>query len=389
MSFFIFLVLSRFLGGGLMWDKYRRVVIKVGSALLVDGASGTVHAKWLASLIEDVARLAKLGVEVVIVSSGAVALGCQMLQYRRKHLTLDKKQACAAVGQIYLTHHYQSLLQQHNLVAAQVLLSLDDSENRKRYLNARNTLTTLLQTNVIPIVNENDTVATAEIRYGDNDRLGARVAQMIEADLLVLLSDIDGFYTADPNIDTNAQLIKDIEQLTPDLLAMAQESHSNVGSGGMKTKLAAAQIAMSSGCDMLITAGRHLSPLTHYQQHQVGSLFQAHESKMKAKKAWLSHHMQPKGSITIDKGAVNALLQGKSLLAVGISQVSGHFSKGDALDIIDYNGQVIARGLTNYCDDEIKKIKGQSTKMMMPILGYAGMDEVIHCDNLSLLRKVL
>lgn len=372
-------------GVGVSLSGCRRIVVKIGSTLLVDQQQNTVKQLWLNSLIADLVALKQRGCEVVVVSSGAVAMGCQLLQFDKKNLTIEKQQAAAAVGQIQLAHHYQALLQKAGLNAGQILLSLDDSENRKRYLNARNTLLTLLNTGVVPIVNENDTVATAEIRYGDNDRLAARVAQMVEADTLILLSDIDGFYTADPNVNKDAQLLTDVNELSDDILAMAKQSHSNLGSGGMITKLAAAKIAMNSGCKLLITAGKHLYPISHFIDHGIGTWFHAYQSPIKAKKAWLNHHLQPKGQLIIDQGASIALGQGKSLLSVGILGVKGRFVKGDAVNVETVDGAIIARGLTNYANEEVVKIKGSVSTEIAALLGYDGMHEVIHCDNLSLL----
>ena len=358
------------------------LVIKIGSTLLVDEQSKQINSVWLQSLVDDVVRLKARGCKVVIVSSGSVALGCQLLGFQRRQLTIDKQQAAAAVGQIHLTQSYQSLLQAQNLVAAQVLVSLGDSEDRKRFLNARNTLLTLLKLNVVPIVNENDTVATAEIRYGDNDRLAARVAQMINADSLILLSDIDGFYDSDPNVNHNAKLIPDISELTSDILGMAHESNSNFGSGGMITKLAAAKIMMASGGNVLITAGKHMNPITHYSKQKKGTWFHAHESKLSAKKAWLKEHLKPCGNIVVDEGAESAIMRGKSLLPVGIIGSQGKFDKGDAVSIFSSKGDELARGLSNYAFDEVEKIKGYTSCALANRLGYEGIHEVIHCDNL-------
>jgi len=362
--------------------KNQCLVIKIGSTLLVDEQSKQIKSAWLQSFIDDVAGLIARGCKVVIVSSGSVALGCQLLGFQRRQLTIDKQQAAAAVGQIHLTQSYQSLLQAQNIVAAQVLVSLDDSEDRKRFLNARNTLLSLLKLNAVPIVNENDTVATAEIRYGDNDRLAARVAQMINADSLILLSDIDGFYDSDPNLNHNAKLMPDIFELTPDILSMAQESSSNFGSGGMITKLVAAKIMMASGGKVLITAGKNLNPISHYCQQQKGTWFHAHKSKLSAKKAWLKEHLKPYGNIVVDEGAEVALMKGKSLLPVGIISSHGKFDKGDAVSIFSSKGHELARGLSNYAFDEVEKIKGYTSSAIANQLGYDGIHEVIHRDNL-------
>ena len=370
-----------------MLFRNKCIVIKVGSALLINRTDGSINNKWLISLIEDIVSLLKDGCRVVIVSSGAVGLGCHRLKFKRNHCTLEKKQAAAAVGQIELSQNYQALFAQHGLITAQVLLSLDDSESRNRFLNARNTLSTLLKEGLVPIVNENDTVATDEIRYGDNDRLAARVAQMIEADTLILLSDVDGLYDADPNKYPNAKRIAEVNTIDETLRQLAGDSASNYGSGGMKTKLTAAQIVMSHGINMLITEGKPKYPISQFKKHGRGTWFKPLEYKLTSKKAWLKTHLKPRGLLTIDDGATQALLQGKSLLPVGIAQVTGHFRKGDVVSIVDLNGNELARGLCNYAFNEVQLIKGRSTLTIEGILGYLGMHEVVHCDNLVVIRS--
>lgn len=358
------------------------IVIKVGSALLINSMDGTINTNWLVSLVEDISKLLNDGCRVVVVSSGAVGLGCHRLQYLRRHCTLEKIQAAAAVGQIELSQCYQAVLANHGLVAAQVLLSLDDSESRQRFLNARNTLSTLLKLGLVPIVNENDTVATDEIRYGDNDRLAARVAQMIEADTLILLSDVDGLYDADPKKNPRAKRISEINAIDDNLLALAGDSASDYGSGGMKTKLAAAQMVMNHGINMLITEGKPLHPIQEFKMNGKGTWFKPLGSNLTAKKAWLKAHLKPQGRIYIDEGAQNALLTGKSLLPVGIIKVSGHFKKGDVVSIVSHDDTELARGLSNYAFNEVQLIKGRSSVTINEILGYNGMHEVVHCDNL-------
>ncbi len=358
------------------------IVIKVGSALLINSEIGKISKDWLVSLIDDIKMLLNDGCRVVIVSSGAVGLGCHRLKYQRRHCTLEKIQAAAAVGQIELSQCYQEKLSKHGLIAAQVLLSLDDSESRKRFLNARNTLSTLLKLGLVPIVNENDTVATDEIRYGDNDRLAARVAQMIEADTLILLSDVDGLYDADPKKYSNAKRISEINQIDDSLLALAGDSASDYGSGGMKTKLAAAQMVMSHGINMLITEGKPLHPIQEFKNQRKGTWFKPLGSNLNAKKAWLKAHLSPKGQLYVDEGAQRALLAGKSLLPVGIAEVSGHFKKGDVVSIVGQDARELARGLSNYAFNEVQSIKGHSSMTISEILGYNGMHEVVHCDNL-------
>lgn len=359
----------------------RRIVIKIGSALLIDEKTQSINTPWLISLIDDVVALSQEGIELILVSSGAIACGKINLGITGKHLSLDKQQAASAVGQIQLIHTYQSLLKQKNLKAAQILLTLDDSENRRRSLNLRNTLNSLLAMKVIPIINENDSVATSEIRYGDNDRLAARVAQMINADTLILLSDVDGLYTSDPKRDNSATFIETVEELSPSILSMAKTVSSQHGSGGMITKLAAAKIAMSSGCRMLITAGKPLHPIQHFISTKRGTWFLAKSSPKQAKKSWLKEHLQPLGTVNIDLGAQKALKIGASLLPVGITEVIGVFQKGSPISIMADNKE-IARGLTNYSHLEIQKILGKSTKDISNILGYEGCHEVIHRDNL-------
>lgn len=358
------------------------LVIKIGSSLLMDAANGGLHRNWLHAFLSDVAMLRANGCSVIIVSSGAVALGCQQLGFDRKQLSLEKKQAAAAVGQIQLSQAYQQGLEKEGLTAAQILLSLDDSENRRRYINARNTLLTLLKLGMVPIVNENDTIATAEIRYGDNDRLAARVAQMVEAQSLLLLSDIQGFYTADPNLDPSATLIKDVHCLSDDILALAGDSASDFGSGGMKTKLAAAKIAMACGCKTLITAGKPLHPIQTYLNDEQGSWFYPAQSTLSAKKAWLKEHLNLSGRLVIDDGAVRAIEAGKSLLPVGIIACQGQFQKGEVVGLYDQQGCEIAKGICNYAYDEVAKLRGLSSSAIPERLGYNGIPEVVHCDNL-------
>ncbi len=360
----------------------KRVVIKIGSSLLVDNKTGAIHRQWLNSLVDDIVKCWQRGQDVVIVSSGAIALGRRHLHLMHHPLQLEEKQASAAVGQIRLAHAYHEALEKHGITVAQILLTLDDSENRKRYLNAKNTLDTLLKLRVIPVINENDTIATAEIRFGDNDRLAARVAQMVSADTLVLLSDIEGLYTANPRLDSKATLIPEVTQLTPEILAMAGDSATQFGSGGMITKLAAAKIALASGCRMVIAAGKHLSPLTQIDEVGNNTWFIPSTTPINARKIWIAQHLKPHGTITIDAGAVNALRQGKSLLSVGVIDIQGEFNKGDAICIVDAAKNEIARGLINYSSHEAKKIIGRKSSEYESILGYSGCEEMIHRNDL-------
>lgn len=368
-------------------SDFKRIVIKIGSALLVDPKLGTIHQSWLQALCEDIAKLRQQGTEVVIVSSGSIAIGKRYLDLKTGPLLLEQQQAAAATGQVRLMQAYQALLAEHDIAIAQILLTLDDSENRKRYINARNTIETLLDLNVVPIINENDTVATSEIRYGDNDRLSARVAQMTGADALVLLSDIDGLYTADPRQDKTATLIPQVEQISAEILAMAGDSGTQFGSGGMKTKLAAANIVMASGCRMVICNGRALHPISQLESGAACTWFIPALSPKNARKTWLAQHLKPRGSVTIDAGAVKALGQGRSLLSVGVLAVTGQFSKGDPVSIQDEAGKELARGLMNYPAHEATLIKGAQSKAIQSILGYCGSDEMIHRNDLVLLGE--
>lgn len=366
-------------------ENSKCLVLKIGSALLVDEDQARINETWLTSLVADVNGLVAQGTKVVIVTSGAIAVGKLVLALSGSTLTLDGKQAAAAVGQIQLINLYQNLLAQHDLVAAQVLLTLDDTENRQRFLNLRNTLHKLLELNIVPIVNENDSVATGEIRYGDNDRLAARVAQMLEADTLVLLSDVAGLYTDNPHTDPTAQLITDVESLTPEIMAMGKTSGSQHGTGGMITKLHAAKIAMDNGCRMLITSGRHSAPLSHFKKTKQGTWFHAHGTPAKAKQRWLQHHLLSQGKIFIDDGAQKALLKGASLLPIGIKKVVGPFRKGSPVTIYTHDKQPLAKGLCNYCSDELQKIIGKQSVQIADILNYQGCHEAVHRDNLVLI----
>lgn len=366
------------------WQSAKRIVIKIGSALLVDASSGSIHYEWLMSLCEDVAQLWQQQKQVIIVSSGAVAIGQRHLGLQRSRSHLEEQQAAAAVGQIRLAHAYQEALSRHGITVAQILLTLGDSENRQRYLNARHTLETLLDLNVVPIINENDTVATSEIRYGDNDRLSARVAQMVAADVLVLLSDIDGLYESDPRKNPDAKFIPEVHQLTSAIVAMGEGSSSDYGTGGMKTKLAAAGIVMGSGCRMVICRGNHIHPLAQLEQHQPCTWFLPSISPRNARKNWLAQHLKPLGNIFIDEGAAQALLNGKSLLAVGVNGIEGEFRKGDPVRIISQQRE-IGRGLCNYHAYEAKLIMGQQSTEIEKILGYRASEEMIHRDDLVVL----
>lgn len=366
----------------------RRVVIKIGSALLVDQASGRLNRAWLEALAEDVARLRKRNQEVLIVSSGAIALGRRHLGLDAGKLRLEESQAAAAVGQIRLAHAYKEILEQHELAVAQILLTIEDTEQRRRYLNARNTLRTLLTLGAIPVINENDTVATSEIRYGDNDRLAARVAQMASADCLVLLSDVDGLYTADPRRDERAEFVDRVLNITPEIEAMAGESSSNVGSGGMATKIAAARIAVGAGCHMCIASGRPLHPLKRIEEGERATWFVPSGEPVAMRKQWIAGSLRPTGAVMVDAGAVAALGRGKSLLPAGVVRASGRFERGDTISVFGPTGSEIARGISAYSDANTARIMGRQSSEIESILGYAGREELIHRDDLALLRSL-
>jgi len=360
----------------------KRVVIKIGSALLVDSETGKVHIPWLRALSEDVASMRTAGKEVVLVSSGAIAVGRRHLKFGNGTLRLEELQAAAATGMLRLAHAYEEALARHDITLAQVLLTLDDTENRRRYLNARSTLNTLIKAGAIPLINENDTVATDEIRFGDNDRLAARVAAMVSSDALILLSDIDGLYSSDPSTSTDARHVPIVAELTPDIDAMAGKAVSTVGTGGMVTKLAAARVAMSAGCRMVITRGHDDHPIKNLEDGARCTWFLPPASPRAARKEWIAGGLKPLGAIVIDAGAEKALGGGKSLLPAGISAVAGTFERGDLIVVENSNGVEIARGLSAYSATDIGLIKGHKTSEIETILGYRGRDEVIHRDDL-------
>ena len=360
----------------------RRVVIKIGSALLVEQATGRLNRAWMETLASDIARLRARGQEVLLVSSGAIALGRRHLGLEPGKLKLDESQAAAAVGQIRLAHAWKEVLDQHDLTVAQILLTFGDTEERRRYLNGRNTLATLLKLGAIPLINENDTVATAEIRYGDNDRLAARVAQMISADCLVLLSDVDGLYTADPTKDKNAVFIPEIRGITPEIEKMAGGASSSVGSGGMATKIAAAKIAIGAGCHMCVAIGHEMHPLKRIESGARCSWFYPATNPVTFRKQWIAGSLKPAGELLVDEGAAAALKRGKSLLPAGVTRVKGKFERGDALLVRDAEGNEIARGLSAYSSDEAGQLCGRKSNEIEGVLGYRGRDEMIHRDDL-------
>jgi glutamate 5-kinase len=365
----------------------RRIVVKVGSALLVDAESARVNRAWLETLVEDLLRLRRRGQRVILVSSGAIALGRRRLGLKHGTLRLEESQAAAAVGQIRLAHAYKELLESHDVTVAQVLLTLEDSERRRRYLNARATLESLLELGALPVINENDTVATAEIRYGDNDRLAARVAQMVGADCLVLLSDVDGLYSSDPNKDPAARLIPEVRLITPEIEAMAGRPASAVGSGGMSAKIVAARIAVAAGCHLCIAAGAHRHPLRRIEDGAPCTWFLPTATPAAARKQWIAGTLRPAGAISIDAGALRALLEGRSLLPAGVTGARGRFDRGDTVSVLSAEGTEIARGITAYSDNDAARIMGRKSSEIAELLGFRGRDEMIHRDDLVLLRR--
>jgi glutamate 5-kinase len=363
----------------------RRIVLKIGSALFVDQHMGALRRQWLEALCADVVDMRKAGKEIVIVSSGAIALGARQLGIDPTRARLEDSQAAASVGQIQLAHAYQEVLGAHGITAAQILLTLDDSESRRRYLNASNTLLTLLQNNAVPVVNENDTVATQEIRYGDNDRLAARVAQMVSADCLILLSDVDGLYTADPSVDPTGKHLLEITELKDEHWEMAGGPRSSHASGGMRTKVDAARIAMGAGCRMLIASGRVERPIQALQNGAKGTWFLPNSNPRTSRKQWIAGTLKPRGIVTVDDGAKAALVAGRSLLPAGVTGVTGEFERGEAVRVQDQSGIELGRGLIAYPSDEAQAIMGLRSGVIENILGYRGRDELIHRDDLALI----
>jgi glutamate 5-kinase len=363
-------------------ESARRLVVKIGSALLVDPQSLTIRRDWLEALGEDIAAARKRGQEVVIVTSGAVAAGRIRLLLAGRALRLEEKQAAAAVGQIHLAHLYQEILGRHGLTVAQILLTREDTEARRRHLNARATIGQLLALGTVPVINENDTVTTAEIRFGDNDRLAARVAGMISADTLVLLSDIDGLYTADPRLDPQARHLPEIRELTPEILAMAGPPAPGMSSGGMVTKLAAARIAMAAGCRMVIARGEMDHPLQRIESGALCSWFIPAATPLTARKRWIAGSVAPSGAVVIDDGAAAALESGRSLLPAGVVMVEGEFDRGDAILVRCRDGRVVARGLSAYASADVARLSGHKSGEIEALLGYRGRDEIIHRDDL-------
>jgi glutamate 5-kinase len=362
--------------------QFRRVVVKIGSALLVDAEGGALKRAWLESLAEDLAAITKRGAEVLVVSSGSIALGRTVLGLPGRALRLEESQAAAAVGQIALARAWSETLGAHGLTAGQILLTLGDTEERERYLNARATLQRLLDFKAVPVINENDTVATTEIRYGDNDRLAARVATMAGADLLVLLSDIDGLYTAPPQRDPDAKHIPVVERVTAEIESMAGAAGSEFSRGGMKTKIDAAKIATNGGAHMVIASGKVLHPLRQIEQGGNCTWFLASGSPSAARKRWIAGTLIARGSLYLDDGAVKALRSGKSLLPAGVTRVEGNFSQGDSVVVRDSSGNEVGRGLVAYDAADAMKIAGKNSAAIEEILGAPFRSAMIHRDDL-------
>lgn len=363
---------------------HRRIVVKVGSSLLVDGASGRLDRDWLNALAHDIAELMAGERRVIVVSSGAIALGRRALKLGPSVLKLEEAQAAAAAGQIALAGAWAECLAGCGLHAAQILLTLGDTEERRRYLNARATFTTLMKMRAVPVINENDTVATTEIRYGDNDRLAARVAAMVGADCLVLLSDVDGLYTAPPVSDPDAAHVDFVPAVTPAIEAMAGSAGSDLSRGGMKTKIEAARIATSAGAAMVIASGHVRNPLQAIDTGARATWFAPQATPARARKAWIASHLEPRGSVVVDGGAVAALRSGKSLLPAGVTGVSGRFARGDAVAILGADGAEIGRGLVAFDLEDAARIVGKRSGEIEAILGYRGRAEMIHRDDMVL-----
>ncbi len=357
------------------------IVIKIGSSLIVDDKK-KIRKKWLASFAKDIKKLKSKNKKIIIVSSGAIALGCKKMNLKNINLKLDKSQAIASVGQIELMNLFSRTFFKFKLNISQILLTLDDTEERRRSINAKRTFENLFQLDYIPIVNENDTIATSEIKYGDNDRLASRVAQITNADTLILLSDVDGLFTKNPKIYNDAKLIKKVENITKDIQGINVKGMTKLGKGGMSTKIEAAKICNLSGCNMIIANGLHLNPVDKIEKKNNCTVFVSKVSKLHARKKWIISSISPKGELIIDDGAKRALINGKSLLAAGIKKVSGKFNKGDHIKIFDMKYKEFARGLSSFSSEEIFKIMGCQSHEIEKILGYISKSEVVHKDDL-------
>ena len=362
-------------------DKFKKIVIKIGSSILVDN-KGKPKKIWLKEFAKDVKNLLQQKKQVVIVSSGAIAMGCEYLGIKKSGIKVDKSQAVAAVGQIKLMDFYKNTFNKNKIEISQILLTLDDTERRRRSINARRTIDNLLAMEIVPIVNENDTTATTEIKYGDNDRLAARVSQIIGADCLILLSDVDGLYTDNPKKNKETKLIKTVKEIDENIKKYATKTESVYGSGGMKTKIDAAKICQLSGCYMVIANGNYKNPVKKIIKNQKCTWFLPRISKLDARKQWIIGSVAPKGEVVIDQGAVKAINNGKSLLPAGVKKINGSFEKGDHILVKDQNDIECARGLTSFSSIEVEKIKGSHSSKIKNILGYSSREEIIHKDDL-------
>lgn len=365
-------------------EAAKRIVIKVGSALLVQAASGTLNRAWLESLATDITLCRSRGQEVIVVSSGAIAIGRRILKMHKGPLKLEEKQAAASVGMVHIAHAYQEILGQHDLSVAQILLTIGDTEDRRRYINARNTLEQLLSLGAIPLINENDTVATDEIRFGDNDRLAGRVSAMVGADVLLLLSDIDGLYSADPRTDYTAGHVHEVVEITAKIEAMAGTVVRGDGSGGMITKISAAKVAVQAGCHMVIFDGTDNKPLSRLENGARCTWFLSSATPHTARKRWIAGALQTTGAIVVDDGALSALQKGRSLLSAGVTDVEDEFERGDSVIIKSSDGTEVARGLVAYSAADARRIIGHKSGEIEELLGYRGRDEMIHRDDLAL-----
>ncbi len=357
------------------------IVIKIGSSLLVDKKQN-IRKKWLSSFAKDIQKLKKKNKKIVIVTSGAIALGCKKMNFNKKNIKLDKSQAIASIGQIELMNLFSQIFSKYHLNMSQILLTLEDTEERRRSLNAKRTFENLFNLNFIPIVNENDTIATTEIKYGDNDRLASRVAQITNADTLILLSDVNGLYTKNPKLFKDAKLIKNVDDLKKDLKNIFIKGKNEYGSGGMATKIEAAKICQLAGSSMIIANGLKLNPISNIIEKNNYTYFSPKVTKLHARKKWIISSVSPKGEIIIDDGARKALMSGKSLLAAGIKKISGKFDKGDHVKILDKKNNECARGLSSFSSEEIIKIMGHHSNEIEKLLGYVAKSEVIHKDDM-------
>ncbi|MEC9376444.1 MAG: glutamate 5-kinase [Pseudomonadota bacterium] len=373
---------QKFKKDGAFLAQSKRVVVKLGSSLLIDSSNRSLNIEWLESFASELAALKRAGQEILLVSSGAIALGRVYLGLNENQRLLEEHQAAAAAGQILLAHAYQELMEKHDCKVAQVLLTPDDTENRQRYLNARNTIQTLLNLGVLPVINENDTVATEEIRYGDNDRLAARVAQMVSADCLVLLSDVAGMFNGDPNENNQLELISQVTEITPELESLAGSTKTAYGSGGMATKLSAARICMSAGCATVIASGKTNHPLTQIISGVPCTWFLPSSSPLAARKQWIAGSLKPCGKLIIDDGAKEALANGNSLLPVGVKEIFGEFQCGDPVVLLSIDGRDIGRGLVSFSSEDAMRIIGRRSEEIEMIIGYESGIEMIHRDNL-------